>query len=105
MLTIENNLSTNQQTIKLSGALSGIDALQFRDKIKTIIEIKDGQLHLDVSQVSRIDLTGFNSVVMLKKEALKRRMTLLVISDTGNPLHKYIHLSKLSFNCINRSSI
>ena len=101
MLNIENNKSSTQQIITLEGTLSGMEALQFRDKTTTLIEIEEGQLFLDLAKVNAIDLTGFNSVVMLKKEALIRNLRLLIIANTNHPIHEYIHLSKLSFNCIN----
>lgn len=105
MLKIENNTSSSQQTLKLNGALCGIDALQFRDKTTRLIEIEEGQLVLDVSEVSKMDLTGFNAMVMLKKEAFRGGLGLLLIAEQNNPIHEYIHLSKLSFNCVKPSSI
>lgn len=104
MLTIENNTFSEQQIIKLRGELSGINALQFRDKASTIVKIKQGELHLDISQISKMDLTGFNSVIMLKKETGRKNISFLLIADTDNPIHEFIHLSKLPFHCVSSSS-
>ncbi len=104
MLNIENNISSTQQIISLEGALCGIEALQFRDEVTSIIVIREGQLSLDLTNVDHIDLTGFNSIVMLKKEAIKRDINLLLVANRAHPIHQYIHLSKLSFHCVNRQT-
>lgn len=104
MLSIKNNTTSIKQIITLSGVLNGMDALDFRDKTSTIIEIKEGQLSLDISNIHKIDLTGFNAVVMLKKEAAKRKISFCLVATTDNPIHEFIHLSKLPIQCINRLS-
>lgn len=104
MLTLENNQNPAQQIIKLNGVLCGIDALHFREKVSSIITVKEGTLLLDLSQLSKMDLTGFNAIVMLKKAAHKRNLSFLIIAGKDNPVHEFIHLSKLSFHCVNQQS-
>jgi hypothetical protein len=58
-----------------------------------------------LTNVIEIDLTGFNSIVMMKKEALKRKMSLVIVAQTNHPIHEYIHLSKLSFHLVNRQTV
>lgn len=104
MLTIENNQNIAQQILKLKGGLCGIDALHFREKVSSNISIKEGTLLLDLSQLDKMDLTGFNAIVMLKKAAIKHNLSFLIIAGEDNPMHEFIHLSKLSFNYVNQQS-
>ena len=100
MLFINRSNTNKKQHIHLSGNLSGIDALSFRDSLYKIFDEESAQVVLDLSQVNEMDLTGFNAIVMLKKEAINRSKDLFLIVQEGNPVKEFIHLSKLTFNCL-----
>jgi len=68
MLTVDHSKSNKNQYVHLTGNLSGIDALSFRDNVHSIIYKDSDQLILDMTGVKEMDLTGFNAIVMLKKE-------------------------------------
>ncbi len=105
MLTVDHSKSNKNQYVHLTGNLSGIDALSFRDNVHSIIYKDSDQLILDMTGVKEMDLTGFNAIVMLKKELTnaQRKLTLIVLDE--NPVHEFIHLSKLTFNCSRPSQI
>ena len=105
MLTVRNNTTSKQQILELKGVLSGIDAMQFRNNAAPIIAIESGQLVLDVTNVIEIDLTGFNAVVMLKKEATNRGLNFSLIASKENPIQEYIHLSKLNLPSIEKDIV
>jgi anti-anti-sigma regulatory factor len=98
MLSIEINTTDKIQQIILSGKLNGMDALQFRRRIESIIEDQSERVVLDVKSIEEIDLTGFNAVVILKCIAEKRGKTFTLNMPPDNPLTGYIHLSKLNLN-------
>ena len=104
MLTIINNKIGDKQITKLKGRLCGIDALGMREDINLLLKEETNHFHLDLSEVSDMDLTGFNAIVMLKKELDNRGKELLLIASKENSVHEYIHLSKLSFHCLQANS-
>lgn len=97
---MEINTTTEQQSIKLSGALKGMDALDFRAKISSIIEMHTKKVVLDLTQTEQLDLTGFNAIVILKKEVTKSGKDFIMIADKNNAVNEFIHLSKLEINCV-----
>lgn len=98
MLSLEINTKEREQHIILSGQLEGIEALEFRQKIISVIESNIDRFCLDVQNMDAIDLTGFNAVVMLKREIESRNKRFHLLAPTNNSIHEYIHLSKLNLN-------
>ena len=98
MLSLEILNQQELQTYKLEGNLEGMEALDLRNNLTKSIEQKARQVTVDLTKVDSMDLTGFNALVMIKKEVIQngRKFTLLVNND--NPVHDFIQLSKLTFN-------
>jgi len=98
MLSIEINSIERTQHIMLQGELKGIEALEFRQKIVNVIEKGVESICLDIQDVQKIDLTGFNAVVMFKREVERRKMSFSLVCSADSPIEEYLHLSKLNLN-------
>jgi len=98
MLSIEIKIAGEQQEILLDGDLKGIEALDLRKKISSIIKESATSVIINLSQVVEMDLTGFNAIVIFKKELYQRNKKLYLVAPKDNIVHGYIHLSKLEFN-------
>ncbi len=98
MLSIELNTIEREQYIVLQGQLKGIEALELRQKVANVIENRVDSVCLDIQALQRIDLTGFNAIVILKKEVEQRNKIFKLLSSTDGPIDEYLHLSKLNLN-------
>lgn len=100
MLSMEINTTAAQQSIKLIGKLKGMAALELRTKIGSIIESDAKKVVLDLTQTDQIDLTGFNAIVIFNKEVTQNGQDFILVADTKNAVHEFIHLSKLEIHCV-----
>jgi len=98
MLSIEINTENKIQKILLSGKLVGLAALEFRQKIGSVLEEQPKRIVLDLRNIKELDLTGFNAVVMLKSITEKRRKSFSMLISADSPIVEYLHLSKLNLN-------
>lgn len=98
MLGQEIDIVRDEQKLKLQGDLAGLEALEFRRKITSVIQQEIHSFCIDIRQVKKMDLTGFNAVVILKKEVEKRGISFNILSKKDGPLEEYLHLSKLNLN-------
>ncbi len=98
MLSIEINTVDRVQQIILAGEFTGLEALEFRQKIGSIIEDQSERIVLDMRNIEELDLTGFNALVMLKSLTEKRRKSFSMLIINDSPLEAYLHLSKLNLN-------
>ncbi len=100
MLTVEIDTNEYNQHMALIGDLVGIEALEFRQAISTYVDKNADQVLVDLEQMKSIDLTGFNALVMLKKEAEDHDCKFCIQANNNPTFQEYLHLSKLDLNCL-----
>ncbi len=85
----ENQNSTLQ--VILSGKLTLMDALTLKDELPKKAEGYEA-VSIDMMNVTEIDLTGFNALLMTKRQIGNKEVKIKVDSKHG--IHDLIHLTK-----------
>lgn len=79
-----NLLENGREGVKIVGEVDIYTAEQFRAPIQTLIETKDKEIHLDLSDMKYIDSTGIGILIELRKAAMGKNLDMILINPQKN---------------------
>ena len=78
--------------IQIKGDLLSLDALQLKDQLKKLVE-SSPSLTIDLREPDKIDLTGFNTMIITKAQGLKMKKKCRIIVAEKSGIQDYIRLT------------
>lgn len=91
--TFVPNRSTG--VMKLIGSLTAMDAIGFKKRSLEEMNHWPESVRLDLLEVSKVDLTGINSLIKLNLEFVRSGKQLWINLKKDNPFHKLFQITKL----------
>ncbi len=92
-LSVEMRINGKRTYVELKGRFTLMDALSLKDSLAASIGDREC-LVVDLREVSEIDLTGLNALLMTQIRLRKKASSLLVLAQTEHPIHELLRLTK-----------
>ena len=80
--------------IKITGDIQGMVAFDLKDKLKEYVT-KKKDLRIDLTNVTEINLTGLNSILISKAYANGHDIKITLVLEETSKILKHLHLTKL----------
>lgn len=81
--------------LRLSGNLSGLEAINFKKGILETLRNRPQPLIMDLRSIEKFDLAGLNALTVIAREMRQRQRQLSLILSETSPLDELMNLTKL----------
>lgn len=80
--------------VTLKGSLTAMQAINFKSQLLSLIEDNNSDIHINITKLNALDLTGVNSLAMAHKRMQDSGKKLVLLSAAGHPDFEFLHLTR-----------
>lgn len=80
----------------LSGSLTAVRAMQFRQDLILMLQERQVNCTIDISDLVALDLAGVNALALAHSTTQSYGKALTIVSNADNPADEFLHLTKLN---------